>query len=227
MQAARAGSPRTSVWEELRCCWLISRALLMGSRVLARGMCRLIRASCVVWYHIETTSWRIMIVKITSRGVSQEVVFQGSRGSGRGKRRNHNFHSRSWNKKGLEKTTQWPRFTMHYRGQADYKPLKVHLEQSVLWDRLGTACSCKPGRFSPCLRRKLPFGTCWQRCETLQSGLARVDGVLPADHLQAGSRRLLQKIQLPIILLVAKMHVIKIPREELIVPCHCCQQELP
>lgn len=102
------------------------------------------------WYYIETTSRRIMIVKITSRRVCQEVAFQGGRGNGRGKRRNYNFHSRSWNKKGLEKTTRWSWFTMHYRDEADYKPLKVHLEQSLLRDWLGTMCSCKPGRFSPC-----------------------------------------------------------------------------
>ena len=59
------------------------------------------------------------------------------------------FHSRSCNKNGLEKTTRWPWFTVCYRDKADYKPLEVHLEQSALRDRLGTACSCKPGNFFP------------------------------------------------------------------------------
>lgn len=49
----------------------------------------------------------------------------------------------------------------------------------------------------------------------------------PQDCLQAWNRRLLEKIQLLIILLVAETCVIETPRQELIVPCHCCQKELP
>lgn len=46
----------------------------------------------------------------------------------------------------------------------------------------------------------------------------------PQDCLQAWNRRLLEKIQLLSILLVAETCVIKTPRQEL-VSCHCCQKE--